>query len=194
MSEPESNSDQISPKILETAIELWRQSGTEHYISVRGTSMLPFLRDGDQVLVEHNLSNLRRGDIVVFQNDSELITHRVLQVRPEANEGITVLTKGDNRLRPDPLVNGEDIVGRVRAVRRGVREMPLDTRSWRWSNWLIGNLMVAWAKIYRIGLPAKGRLNAEQSTFASRVLRRMAFAINSILIRGMGLFSGRWKT
>ena len=175
-------------------MELWRQSGTEHYIPVRGTSMLPFLRDGDQVLVEHDLSNLRRGDIVVFQNDSALITHRVLKVRPEANKGITVLTKGDNLLRPDPLVNGNDIVGRVRAVRRGAREMPLDTRDWRWSNRLIGNLMMAWVKIYRIGLPAKGRLSAEKSTFARRGLRRMALAINSIIIRGMGLFSGRWRT
>jgi signal peptidase I len=66
--------------------------GTAH-----GMSMEPTLRDGDMVwLMSATVSDIRIGDIVTLSSpESELITHRVIQVQRLPPGGYFMETKGD---------------------------------------------------------------------------------------------------
>ncbi len=93
-----------------------------------GTSMLPFLHPQDEIWHEPvEPGAVRPGDVVTFRNGSNLwVTHRVVKVLRH-HGGFAFLTKGDNRLRMDPLVLPRQIIGRV--IRVGRRDL---TRSgWR---------------------------------------------------------------
>lgn len=101
-----------------------------------GTSMLPFLKPNEELQIEPvPPGQIRRGDIVMARSGSGVcFTHRVVRIL-SLNGQRAFLTKGDNRLRFDPLVLPDAIVGR--AIRAGRR----DLRS-RWQRWL--SEWIAW--------------------------------------------------
>lgn len=180
----------IPPDTLKAALELWRQAGESHYIPVRGMSMLPLLRDGDHLLLAHGNRDIRRGDIVVFQRSDGLIAHRVLRVLDIEN-GRTLVTKGDHVSAPDPLISAEELLGRVQAVRRGERQMRLDTRAWRRAGEAIAWVMLAetWLCSRLIG----GRdVESGVGRVGSWVNRGVRLA-NSLALRGLQALIGRWE-
>jgi len=63
-----------------------------------GSSMTPFIRDGDILTISPVSLRLRRGDVVPFVNPSsnQLMVHRILDVSREG-----YLIKGDNNSIPD---------------------------------------------------------------------------------------------
>lgn len=75
-----------------------------------GSSMAPFFRPGDLLVVESPMtSRVRRGDCIVFRGDgAEFVVHRVVE------DGAVLRTRGDARPGAD---EGElpagDVVGRV---------------------------------------------------------------------------------
>jgi signal peptidase len=76
---------------------------------VRSSSMDPVFRAGDAIVV-WPLSGLPTlGDVVIYEAQGALITHRVVEVRADG-----VITKGDaNRERDGWVVRPEDIRGRM---------------------------------------------------------------------------------
>jgi hypothetical protein len=89
-----------------------------------GHSMTPFIRDGDVVLV-HPLTSLAPtlGDVVAFIHPETkmLRIHRVLSV-----SGAGCLIQGDNMAeKPDGLVPGGAILGKVTRLERDGREVRL---------------------------------------------------------------------
>ena len=91
------------------------------WMPVRGASMSPLLRPGDQVLVDFARS-WACGDAVVVGARRGLVVHRIVAV---AGDGARVITKGDAVSRCDRPVRGAAIVGVVTRVRR---------RRW-WGGW-----------------------------------------------------------
>ena len=81
---------------INTLRELWQQSNERHWLQVHGISMLPLLHEGDNILVSHDLTSLRRGDILVFQKADGLVAHRVIRIKKETDHSNIYLTKGDN--------------------------------------------------------------------------------------------------
>lgn len=76
---------------------------------VRGTSMLPYLKDKDRVwLKEVNWEQLNLGDLISFELGDVVFTHRVIY-----KTFGKLLTKGDNNFLPDPPIEPEHIIGRV---------------------------------------------------------------------------------
>lgn len=180
----------IPPDTLKAALDLWGQAGESHYIPVRGMSMLPLLRDGDHLLLAHGNRDIRRGDIVVFQRSDGLIAHRVLQVL-ESENGRALVTKGDHLSTPDPQISTEELLGRVLAVRRGERQMRLDTRAWRRAGEII-----AWVMLAETWLCSRliGGSDAESG------FRRVGFWVNrgvrlanSLALRSLQGLIGRWE-
>lgn len=99
---------------------------TRCWVRVRGASMTPALRPGDQVLVDFT----RRwacGDVVVVGAARALVVHRIVAVSG-AGDGCEVITQGDAVGRGDRPVRAGAIVGVVVRVRR---------RRWwgRWQEW-----------------------------------------------------------
>jgi len=83
-----------------------------------GSSMSPFIRDGDVLIISPVSLRLRRGDVVPFINPSsnQLMVHRILDVSREG-----CLIKGDNNSVPDGRIPTSIIIGRVVRVEQGGR-------------------------------------------------------------------------
>ncbi len=81
---------------------------------VRGASMSPLLRSGDQVLVDLARSWVC-GDVVVVGARRGLVVHRIVAV---VGDGARVITKGDAASRCDRPLSSAAIVGVVIRVRR----------------------------------------------------------------------------
>lgn len=181
----------IPPDTLKAALELWSQAGEAHFIPVRGVSMLPLLRDGDLLLVSHHQDPMQVGEIAVFQSAEGLIAHRVLRVSSD-DEGCKLLTKGDNRLGLDPEIDEKELVGRAQALRRGERQMRLDTRAWQWAGRMIAGVMRGEARLHH---KLTGRQSSpRRARYINALLSRSFRLVNYLLIGGVQVLIGRWES
>jgi signal peptidase I len=181
--------DPIPAQTLKAALELWGQAGEAHWIPVRGTSMLPLLRQGDQVLVAHGSRELRRGDIVVFQRPDGLIAHRVLRVQSHEGER-TLRTKGDNVLGLDTPLSAGELVGKVLQVGRGKQALNLDTRLWRGVGAWVVLVMLAQAGIYH-------RLGSGSADGVAKLIYYLSLGIlrvNGLCLRATLALFGKWRS
>lgn len=92
----------------------WRQGrGGAVWLTVRGGSMAPAMRDGDRLLVSplDSLETPQEGDIVIAKRAGRLVAHRLV-----ARTGEAIVTRGDACLRDDPPLPSENILARVVAI------------------------------------------------------------------------------
>ncbi|MCP4364534.1 MAG: hypothetical protein GY800_04475 [Planctomycetes bacterium] len=102
--------------------------GHSLYLSVRGDSMWPVVRDGDQVLVEFvDEHGLRKGDIICFSTFNALIVHRLIGTLTPENGQITLLTGGDANWCSYEMIGLDQVMGKVVAIKKGNNEKRLDT-------------------------------------------------------------------
>ena len=88
-----------------------------------GSSMLPALRPGDDVVVRGaSMAELRAGDVVQYLRGGRLVTHRFL-THGAGHAAGHAITQGDSVARPDAPVSEAELVGRVVSVRRGGRSV-----------------------------------------------------------------------
>ena len=81
----------------------------EHYVDVPvyGLSMFPFYLPGDVVRVEKaDSNNLKKGNVIVFTNNKQLVAHRLLKY--DAKNG-AVLAKGDGLIARDRLLSEQNV-------------------------------------------------------------------------------------
>jgi hypothetical protein len=119
--------DIASPLFIPLARKLLAE-GRSIRFAARGTSMSPFVRDGDLLTVEPaRANNLRIGDIVLFLTSADkLVAHR-LHGGAASPEGQRLLVRGDNQIESD-LIEPAQVLGRAIDVRRGSRAR--DPSSW----------------------------------------------------------------
>jgi hypothetical protein len=111
---------------------------------VRGSSMKPFVRDGD-VLTVSPPSGMppRAGDIVLYRTAAgNALLHRVIDVT-QRDAGVWLTIWGDAAAGPLDEVSAERIMGVAVALERGRRSMRLDVGSRR-------RMSQAWAAIQRV--------------------------------------------
>ncbi len=162
--------------ILEATLEIWRQTDSQHLIPIVGRSMLPFLREGDYVVVSHSQNSIKRGDIIVFKQAGTLVAHRVMRLQ----NGATFITKGDNTPHFDPPVEASQMVGRVLTVKRNNHATALDTPVWRVVGWLIVITTLTWHKLYSLG----NRLGLGPNRVTG-FLRRLVWAVSVVALKGI---------
>jgi signal peptidase I len=179
---------------MDTALELIKNSEGEYYLPVSGISMLPLLRAGDYVRIKQISEDLHRGDIVVFQKSNVLITHRILCISKADDSSMSLLTKGDNSIFPDPPIKSRVIIGKVVAIRRNNREMRLDNRGWQITNHLIGLLISVLVMLYSAIIGPRTMKTGEELGFSNRLVRRCLMTISSLVIKLLQLIIGRWKS
>lgn len=119
----------------QAATHLWQQAARPRMIVVTGNSMLPLLRAGDRVLVAPVNRPLRRGDIVVFTHENQLVIHRLIRFM-ELDHPCCLITKGDNG-PSDPPVPLAQVVGIVIALQRADVSISLATHRWQFLGWLL---------------------------------------------------------
>lgn len=137
------------------ATRLLRQ-GTSLKIKAHGGSMLPFLLDGDVVLVSPvSPGGLRVGDVVCYESPpGGILLHRVIARRADG-----VLARGD-ALTYTERVNAERVLGRAVAVERRGALRRLDRGPLRWLGRLLVVLSPLIARLLPLALQARRAVRA----------------------------------
>src|SRR4030042_3995951 len=133
-----------------TLRELWQQSNESHWLPVCGTSMLPLLREGDRILVSHELSEVQQGDILVFQREEGLVAHRCVRITRRPVEGRIYQTKGDNCANFDSPLSAAEVLGVVNLVSRDGKDYDLTTLRWRLPNSLLATIHLLVGTLFRV--------------------------------------------
>ncbi|MCX7957433.1 MAG: signal peptidase I [Deltaproteobacteria bacterium] len=111
--------EEITIKTIRDAIE---RHGRFRF-NVKGTSMFPFLIDGDQVIIEKVLpEDLSAGDIVMYVRNNLMVVHRIIRIYTTSKGRRLFILRGDNLSYEDPPVWEEDIGGKAAKVIRGDKE------------------------------------------------------------------------
>lgn len=98
--------------------EDYRRRGVTAWIAPRGSSMRPLVGPDTWLQVEFGAAELRRGDIVLFPLGELLVAHRVVALRQQSGQ-LMIIPKGDAEPFCDPRIAAGDVIGVVRALRRG---------------------------------------------------------------------------
>jgi len=110
----------ISGAALAELLQDVLRKGVPFTFRAKGSSMSPFIKDGDDLtLFPLNGISPGLGDVVAFihKGNGMPFVHRVV-----GEKGNTYLLKGDNATETDGLISESDILGCVRMVeRRGLR-------------------------------------------------------------------------
>lgn len=110
-------------------VEIIRQLAQQGRVTlrVRGSSMLPWVRPDDVAVIHRaGIDDVRCGDVVLFQRESRLFVHRLVENRSTLRE-TQFLAKGDAHPGPDGMVNRELVLGRVMRIHRGDKRIDLDS-------------------------------------------------------------------
>ena len=84
------------------------------YSDVR--SMEPYVnRDSMSIILQPEMDELEIGDVIIFQKNGELITHRIIEIGTDYS-GIYYITQGDNNEVSDGKIRFEEIRGVVVGV------------------------------------------------------------------------------
>ena len=107
--------DLVEGQGLAAVASLWRRTGRELRARFGGSSMLPALPPGTEVLLRCGETGAT-GDVIAFLAGGRLVVHRVVARAPD---GAWTLTRGDARVLPDvPILDRDAILGRVAGVWR----------------------------------------------------------------------------
>jgi len=105
----------LEGEALVAVASLWRKTGRQLRARFGGSSMVPALPPGTEVLLRCGEEGAR-GDVIAFLAEGRLVVHRIVARAPD---GSWTLTRGDARVLPDvPILDPDAILGRVAGVWR----------------------------------------------------------------------------
>lgn len=100
--------------------EHYRDGAESVWVQATGWSMTPLVSPGSWLLVDFGSQPRRPGEIVVFTQGDDIVSHRVLWRR----RGGGLVTKGDATTWLDPPVAPAAVLGVVRALRQHPEAVP----------------------------------------------------------------------
>lgn len=104
-------------------IEEELKAGKSVKFNVAGNSMIPFLKNADQVIIKQPIDlNVKIGDILLVKYREKVILHRLVKI--EAGE---YYLAGDGNLDQIEVVNKEDLLAVVLKGFRGERELRVNS-------------------------------------------------------------------
>lgn len=78
------------------------------FFEVASGSMQPALQINDVILVKITQEDLKKGDIVAFENEGTVITHRIVYI-----DGDILTVKGDSNDVVDKPINTKQVIGKI---------------------------------------------------------------------------------
>lgn len=116
------------------------ETGKSVNFSLGGTSMFPFLRDGDVGTVFRlPIEALHRGQVLVFEQNGRWIAHRLVAIHHSQNF-TRLLCQGDSIIRPDRPIGKDAYLGVLTAFSRDGQPRQLNSFSARSMAWTMVNL------------------------------------------------------
>lgn len=142
-------------------------NGGSFSFKAHGSSMYPFICDGDILTVEQvEYSALKVGDIAFYRSsDDRLIVHRVVDKKLQSNK-LMLLMRGDSVFNNDGWIYSDQVLGKVVSIQRDKKFIQLDQGG------LLRSIFYFWNKLYPIG-PFSFHLTLEGKKGLSWVLRRL---------------------
>lgn len=132
-------------------------------LQVTSDSMRPVLQPGDHVVAQVvPAKSLQRGDLLVIQRSHDFVTHRL--VNEQAGNW---LLKADNDTQTDPVVQTEQIIGRIIEIERRGRRRQLHQPIRR-----IGQQILGWCSWMEIKAVKYGRISSLPWRALSYLLRQ----------------------
>ena len=116
---------QLKERLKDAALLLFQQSHQQTWLPFVGTSMSPYIKEGDMLLVRRALHPIRLGDVIVFKRAGCFIAHRVVFIKKHGNK-IAYRTKGDNFCPFDALVPQSSVLGRIVRIKTHNRTISLE--------------------------------------------------------------------
>ena len=127
-------------------------SGNLLRFKARGTSMYPFIKDGDALEFELlDPHDVRPADVVLFwnQRNHRLVVHRVIRVTT-SDSNPRLITQGDALYHSDGSIDPRDVLGKLTAIIRKGKYIDANAWSFRVLS-LIWNAFPSFTrKIYRV--------------------------------------------
>jgi hypothetical protein len=106
------------PGRLQALTELWRSGGSDVWITLRGSSMLPAFGPGARLRISCRRHGIRPGHVVAYQRADALVVHRVVDIQDAGSASERLVTcQGDANLNPDTPIPLEAVLGVVTAAR-----------------------------------------------------------------------------
>jgi len=164
------------PEAIRATFEIYRQTGDRTWVAARGSSMRPLIAPGARLLVEFGAAPASVGEIVLFGHGDMVIAHRLVAWRPSQGG---LVAKGDAEAFCDAPLDLEDILGVVRALRRGPSGPATRVGC-------VGRPARAVARASR-WLGRSAALARRAATFLPAPLRRLALRAIPLVIRGVAL-------
>lgn len=113
---------------LDAVCALLRQGERNVAVPVTGSSMIPFLHNGDMVYLEAPKRKLKRGDIVLYTRENgQYVLHRIWRLCRDG--GVAVV--GDAQQETEYLPRRECIHGLVTSVRHQGRILTPSSLRWQ---------------------------------------------------------------
>ena len=111
---------------LELSQELLERGALLRF-QAQGSSMHPFIKSGDIIVIEpRNGNSVITGDIIFYRRpDGSPTAHRLLRIKGRKGN-ISLITKGDAMKYSDPPVTGAQVMGRVMLIEGRGRELRLE--------------------------------------------------------------------
>jgi GNAT superfamily N-acetyltransferase len=163
---------------LDLSAEILRQGGSFQF-RAHGSSMAPFIRDGDLLtMAPCDPADLAVGDVTLYRTHRDrVVAHRIVAKSVQRGQW-TLVTQGDARLHPDSPVPGDRLLGRIVRIQRGDRIYHVDRGPWRLAArlwlWLLPLRRAAARLVRAVKTAALRALNSLQSL---RLYRRLARSI-----------------
>lgn len=156
-----------------SVLQIWKAQGCERTLTTCGFSMRPLIQDGCRIAFRPLGSGEvpARGDIVVFEADSGLVAHRVVDIIGRGAE-CQLVEKGDNRLfsRPIALQHVLGIVTRIQGP-TGVHDLRI--RPWRVLNRAVGLYLCVLCRLLQAARHRGGSRRSLIGRLARRTLARL---------------------
>jgi len=118
---------------ISAAFEVWKQSGKDLELKVRGLSMTPLINTGDKISLRlMDPFRLRRGDICAFLEGNNVVVHRLLK-KKRINGAWLFRQKGDNLTRGS-WISENRVLGRIESIQGRSRTLHMTRWPWTWIN------------------------------------------------------------
>jgi signal peptidase I len=126
----------------------------------RGKSMYPTFKEGMLIVAEEALPlGIRCGEIIVYEDGSLPVVHRVIKIIKK-EEGVIFVTKGDNQAYTDAsFIREGNFIGRVKTAfleNNPGRDLLIKNRAIVFLYVIIGNIIL-WVRKNRQAVPVSVR-------------------------------------
>ena len=107
------------------------RSGNSIRFTACGSSMLPWIKDGDMLTIQPRTENeIRVGQVVFYPSAGDRpVVHRVIRIQLKGSQSM-IVTRGDASPKSEEHVKLEEVLGVVVRIHRGSKVIHLERNLW----------------------------------------------------------------